>query len=125
MKKQTVFEKVCKHLLKQNTKSKDKDNYNLYHNGKLRCAIGCLIPKTLYTKSIEGKDAYDLVGKYNSKYQKILKHIRYTDVDIEENVVKFYSDLQNIHDSYKPSEWKEKLREFANHHDTIVPECLR
>lgn len=55
MNKQETFDTVVAHLLKQNAQAKDSEGNCMYRIGNMSCAIGCLIPDSLYTISMEDK----------------------------------------------------------------------
>lgn len=63
MNKQETFDKVAKHLLKQNARAVDMDDRCVYYDeitGR-KCAVGCLIPAHLYSKDIESATVSRLV----------------------------------------------------------------
>lgn len=107
---QKTFNKVARHLLKQNQKSTSRASNStrcLYRgpNG-LRCAIGCLIPNRLYNESMEDKCA----GHFSmAPILQQLGHDPY-----------FCDKLQLIHDGYEPAEWRSKLEEFAKEYNLTL-----
>jgi len=99
--KQTTFNRVAKHLLKQKKRSIGKmfGECAYYGDNGLRCAVGCLISKKHYTSEMEGCSADD------SPVESFLKS--------KGHDIYLCMDLQNIHDYYKPSLWKAKLKKLA------------
>lgn len=51
---QETFDRVAKHLLKQNKKSVNGTQCMYRSSDGLQCALGCLIPDELYVPSLEG-----------------------------------------------------------------------
>lgn len=107
---QQVFDQVARHLLTQNSKAKDFNRGCMYRlettDGTiLKCAVGCLISDDEYTPEIEGllygfSEFNKVVGDwFNCPHSHLL------------------SDLQNTHDNYNVSEWKERLRETAKRYN--------
>ena len=95
---QEVFDKVAKHLLKQNMKSEGCGACLYRGPSKLKCAAGCLISDSEYSPEMETKD-WDLL---------IIKGV------VPEKHSKLIIQLQYIHDINTPLEWREKLIELAD-----------
>jgi hypothetical protein len=104
VKNSVLFNKVAKHLLKQNAKSiSGPDGDCLYHGpNKLRCAVGCLIPFSFDTSDIEGMDVASLSA-----------HCDMEQFGVTDDNIDLLNPLQNIHDNYKPSLWRNKLKKLA------------
>ena len=101
---QQVFNKVAKHLLKQNRRAMD-GGACLYRDGHGRsCAVGCLIPDGQYRPGLEPWSPGRLVraGKLPG---------------VGEEAVKLLNELQGTHDSNTPSLWPDTLREVAKEHE--------
>jgi len=100
---QAVFDHVASHLLLQMSKSQScRNNFRecLYRSGDLMCAAGCLISDNEYTFEIEGQDWNQLVAKgYAPK-----EHME------------LICDLQDMHDSCDPADWREALTRVAADH---------
>ena len=126
MDRQKIFNKIAKHLLKQNKRSLNADGRCVYRgpNG-LKCAIGCLIPDKIYNKKMDNLgEWYSSVPIYDLAM--IYPNVRkYLEIDlgsrlmtrmegVPEDIV-FLQSLQDIHDddAYAPYEWKALLKEFA------------
>lgn len=96
---QQVFNFVRNHLLTQNEKSLSVDDhmcmYKSDDNKNLSCAIGCLIPKELYSSNMERKGlSSDVVIKI---LQKSLPNWK---IDFQ-----LLESLQSIHDSIDIKDW--------------------
>lgn len=97
---QEVFDTVYAHLLKQNQKSRSTNNENscMYRgSNSLKCAAGCLIADDEYSYDME----YLLWATLAAKGL------------VPSNHVDLIRSLQDIHDSYKPSNWKSELSILA------------
>lgn len=114
MKRQEVFDTVTRHLLTQGKKAEEFPSRTcVYHSPKgLKCAIGCLIPDSLYSPDLEGKTAHSLVIWYTLEEAKVVPAISPTSHK-GTSIRTFLSDLQNIHDTYSPEEWRYQLRALA------------
>jgi hypothetical protein len=116
---QQVFNKVAKHLMKQGEKAEA-----VVANGMVscqyltpegaKCAIGCLIPKRRYLPTFEGEAVWSAGGA------KILRA-----AGLRKNQLKLAEALQQVHDSYVPSEWKQKLQAVATRFKFTLPKELR
>lgn len=99
---QEIFDKVANHLLTQNEPSMFDDSTNslcAYRGSKgTMCAVGCLIPDSLYSPEFEENDV-------TSKIIRVL---------FFERDLWLLQELQRIHDLYKPIEWQDKLNNLAN-----------
>lgn len=104
-----VFNKVKRHLLWQKKKSRD-GAMCLYRHGKLKCAVGCLIPDELYDASIEGDAVDELMYKYNV-LPSVPNHRDY------EMLLK---SLQHIHDMVNVENWPLVLESYAEDYDIKV-----
>lgn len=114
MNNQEVFNEVWNGLKSQGwQKSSDRGSYYYRHpNGRLKCAIGHLIPDEEYRPEFEGKSAHYLM---NSRQLKCLEGM---DLD-------FLECLQGLHDSIfksSPAEMEEKFRNFAEIKELTIPE---
>lgn len=93
---QQMFDKVAKHLLTQNAKSRC-----LYRSQEgMMCAIGCLIPDDLYSPNMEGIWVERLVA-YFPELEKFIPDLALAD------------RLQSIHDVCASSRWRGELRRAA------------
>ncbi len=114
--KRKIFEIVKSHMLSQNQKCQNDTGDCLYRHGTLKCAIGALIPDNLYRPEMDNvKYLYDTFGtidseiilvKHNPLVQEVLSSI-YGQLDLE-----FLTQLQEIHDSAKVTDWEEVLNNF-------------
>lgn len=110
--KQEIFDTVATHLLTQMERSKfpSEEQGCLYRGpGKLTCAVGCIIPDSLYTTDMEGYTAEELFRRYP---------IQFAIVGLSKNEhQELLSDLQTLHDGNEPEQWHTKLLVTAkNHH---------
>ena len=97
--KQEVYDYIANHLLTQNKKCL-KEKQCLYHHNELRCAAGCLIPEDKYDPDIEETnwDGLTSWGFAPSNHRYLIE------------------DLQIIHDSEEPKDWREKIIEVDKKH---------
>ena len=121
-----VFDKVKAHLLKQNEKAtSSREDYAgcAYRSADgLSCAVGCLIPDSLYDPVIEGQsvesasEAADTVNEEGLAFAQIdgsavlwmiLQELGITSA----GHIKLLDALQDLHDSYLPQQWPEKFDE--------------
>lgn len=119
-KKQSTFNVVAHHLLKQGRRSEgfylDAKGVKVWESayiGRLqrRCALGILMPLTKYSKSLEGKDI---------RSQEVLDAISdqfYKDVE-------FLHKLQVIHDMRPEKEWGNWLFDFSVKENLVFPQEL-
>lgn len=107
MTKQVIFDKVTDHLLTQKAVSADQYGDCFYRgpNG-LKCAIGALIPDSSYDKTMEGNVDRLCQPHKVEQYNLDPEIFNLRNVD-------FLSDLQSIHDTYLPEEWKYRLEDYA------------
>ena len=101
MNRRQIFNKVKKHLLTQNAKSKS-GGICQYQYRELKCAIGCLIPDKYYRSYFEGHSIMHYLP-----LQTTLASILGEPLDLG-----FLQELQEIHDRSKVEEWPNKLDEF-------------
>lgn len=113
MTKQEVFDKVARHLLTQRAKAvstlytfSPKCAYRSPDG--LSCAIGCLIPDSLYTSTLEGTPVGGGSGIL------LLTVLRQANVSVDNYAdVSFLSDLQGVHDLCPVEAWKDQLLQVA------------
>lgn len=110
---QAIFNKVAKHLLKQNAKSlsrgKNEDEYGnpgcAYRGNKgMQCAFGCLITDKEYKPWMENVVSAGVLA--DSRCPDTLKR----KVKGSEDLVR---NLQNVHDTYGVEEWPLQLKRLA------------
>jgi hypothetical protein len=95
--KQRVFNKVVRHLLKQNERSAIGESCKYRGPNGVMCAAGCLIPDEYYCKSIESRTWTALVE----------------DKVVPANHAEFIRSLQRTHDGIDPDRWPESLKELG------------
>lgn len=119
MNRQDVYNTVRDHLLKQNEVSvsgSSLDQCQYRGSNNLKCAIGCLIPDVLYSPAMEGHDVETLANSYPIVFTNLgisPKVLRERSVCTDPDDFRFLRELQNIHDTYAPVQWKGKLGLFA------------
>jgi hypothetical protein len=111
MNKQQIFDKVARHLLKQNAKSRvvetgpDSDEtVHCKYRGPdgLMCAVGCLIPDDLYDPKMEGRRAHAILGS-----------LFFDRTGISREDMGLLEALQSIHDNTSVRDWPGHLRNLA------------
>lgn len=105
---QEVFVQVSIHLLTQNKNcgitldqsfvGEKPDLICKYRQGTLKCAAGCLISDEEYKPDMESKIWYRIIASG-------LAPITHKEL---------ISELQLVHDNYKPKEWFEQLQRVAS-----------
>jgi hypothetical protein len=104
---QEVFDAVSSHLLCQREISVD-NRLCAYRGVKNKaCAIGCLIPDSIYRKEFEG-------GKITSLFatSTVLSHM------YEGHSALLWA-LQGVHDYVNPSCWYDQLADVARHYGLV------
>jgi hypothetical protein len=101
MTNQQAFNKVRKHLLKQDQRA-EADGICRYRvpGTKLRCAAGALITDAKYTPEMEGKMIERVAKKWPGALPK--------DVDLD-----LVTSLQHVHDHTLPDQWPSWLAKVA------------
>lgn len=94
-----IYEIVRAHLLKQMERAIDGGVCAYRGDRGLKCAIGCLIPDTVYTSEMEGD------------IEEMLLH--WPNHPFEDDQIPFLEELQAIHDRVEPMHWRYKLDELA------------
>lgn len=116
---QEIFNYVLAHLKMQNARAMGTPGTCAYKNEEGKsCAIGCLIPDDLYTRSIEGKSITMLKKQFPkiSKYLELNKPERF----------RLFKDLQELHDDYLQNGCNDKdfikmVHSIAEWHELKVP----
>lgn len=110
---QQWFDKAVKKLSEQKEQSIDENGDCLYRGpGKLRCAIGHLIPNRIYTKEME----LSSVGGVFDSFPEIDEYLTISGFKRWE-AIDFFSDLQFIHDEYDPKRWPTEWKDIAEKYD--------
>lgn len=127
-----LFEDVEKHLLNQNCKSVPTGDFARGHSGNIdcayrgqngtSCAVGCLIPDTMYTLAMEFKSAQSLLALHPNLFDYLVnkyKIVNHSSIPI------LLNRLQDIHDSKNVIDWPTELSslkrsyEFANWNENV------
>lgn len=103
---QQVFDQVARHMLTQNTKAINylgvcKYRFRLNDNTIIKCAVGFLIADDEYSQEMEGK----LYGSFSFN--------KFFGFKGEAPHLTLLRSLQNLHDKYPASTWKEELKQIA------------
>ena len=109
--KQELFDRISKHLLKQNERSTGHIGGDCRYRGDngLKCAVGAIIPDKKYSEKIEGA-----VVSHPSVANCL--PIRYQGG----NLIKFLLKLQTLHDKTAVHLWKDGLKEIAKDEGLVV-----
>ena len=105
---QAIFDRVAAALLEQNEKSVSVVGGNTYcryrGDGGLKCAAGHLIPDDLYDAGFE-LDGFAQLPEFV---------LEACGVGEDEKAVDLVLNLQSVHDSFTPRDWRSRLRQVAN-----------
>ena len=117
MNNQQIFDKVAKHLLKQNAKAINADGTCLYRSPKNRkCAVGCLIKRAAYSPDIEYKVVYSEPVKIALRKSGI--------GPITTCKLNLLNRLQKIHDEWNVKYWEAELHDVADEFELKWPKGL-
>jgi hypothetical protein len=103
MNNQEVFDKVSTHLFTQGKPSMSKEMDCKYRYNGLSCAVGCLIPDSLYQDDLEGV-GIQLILETDEDYKDIIDFFAGVDVEL-------LSQLQSVHDDINNFESTEIMQE--------------
>ena len=126
MNNQEAFDKVVKHLRRQGERATDGSKCCYRTNEGLMCAVGCLIPDSLYTPHIEGVAidcCIDVVENKSGLHipdvvravSRITDHLAGLDFNLLEA-------LQWTHDQHPPDEWEDSFITIAKDFNLSIPE---
>lgn len=128
MTNQEIFNKVHTHLLTQRTAAIE-DGACAYRAGSKSCAVGALIPDSLYTPEIEGTSVSVLI-EYKETYPHHTLGYALKQAGFTPEQYPLLRDLQRVHDRLMPRETDESpsmaralcgLRVVAAKHDLTCP----
>lgn len=118
---QKLFDKAVTHLLTQMEQSMDGDGSCAYRGtNDLKCAIGALIDDAWYdavaleTLSIRSQYVQVAVAKSQG--------FNLVDCDWDWEGWRILREVQNIHDTYLPNEWRYELTALAEEHNLTMPQ---
>lgn len=100
---QRAFNKVYKHLMKQNRRCENIFGCLYRGPGGMKCAIGVLIPDSLYNPSFEGDKIHVFCPGLSVRRKE------------------FYTKLQKIHDDWPIRQWDSALKDLAHRYNLKVP----
>lgn len=116
---QEIFDTVLAHLRKQGEPALDITGACVYRDGNgLSCALGCLIPDSLYTPQIETAAMFHIIDDSPTVESITLGEIL-GKIGIEPRQYKLLLDLQNAHDKllqHFKEGWETRMREIADNH---------
>lgn len=99
MTNQEAFTKSAEHLLQQGVRSLGISGKCLYYGpGKVKCAVGALIPQEAYRSEFE-----------NMSLQEIANRVE----ELQGAAIYLLRDLQCIHDTVEPENWRRELNIIA------------
>lgn len=78
----------------------------------LKCALGFLIPNSLYRSVMEDNDAIDLFYKFPKAFKSAIKRFKLEN-ESEEDLSGLFKALQEIHDQQDVAEWEEHFGELS------------
>lgn len=107
--KQQIFDKVVNHLDAQRKQCKQHTTCSYRNDDGMKCAIGALIDDCYYSPTIEG------LGANNLKVWELL-NLSGVYHGEDSTICNILSEMQNIHDSYLPNEWKKQFNIIAIRH---------
>lgn len=114
--RQAVFNKVTAHLLTQNEKSMNGEACAYRSPNGLKCAIGALIPDSMYDRDVEGLNVH---GLQSSLF--LQKALDLPEAPSDDDV-NFLQALQDAHDWEHPSIWRDSLKSIAVSYGLTFPE---
>jgi hypothetical protein len=114
---QQIFDTVARHLLTQKEKAMD-DQHNCAYRGthNRKCAAGILIKDAYYTSSLEN------LTTDTPAVEEVLTRSGVNMADHQ--IRRLVCDLQRLHDSYPPENWKARLTNYARTYSYSWPEGL-
>lgn len=108
---QEAFDTVAAHLLNQMDRAVSENGDCAYRGcGGLKCAVGVLIPDSIYDPKWEGDSCFGLIANYNV---------------FDESLGWLLTRLQDVHDNYGPRLWAIRLREVADWCELVIPDFLK
>lgn len=109
MRLQEIFNRVSRHLLRQNAKSLGPVSGGCAYRGDAgrKCAIGCLITNAYYDHSLEAKSVQ--AANVRSALARSIGQ-----KSLSQNQQGLCQQLQAIHDNYEPPSWAARLVALAS-----------
>lgn len=105
---QELFDKVAKHLLKQNRCSESPDGLCMYRGPRrAKCAAGVLIKDEFYSKDLEGSS----VESSPKVRTALIKS------GVRRSQLPLVTELQLLHDNDLPNNWAYALKNLASRYD--------
>lgn len=127
MKKQEIFETVCKHLFKQGKQAVDEGGSCQYRapNGTM-CAVGCLMDDKTYKLLMEGHALDELLDggtRYDISTNKYIPTPGFKVPGYFKRNRALLEELQGIHDNavtFYEHDLRESLRDVGRRHDCRI-----
>lgn len=113
---QQIFTRVAKHLLTQGKQCRNAAGCLYQSRGKM-CAIGRLIPKGIRVRGFNNCSLQDIPDE-------VLASMRLPvgDINCGTGVVyRLLHDLQVLHDTVEPADWRRDLKALAGHFSLTMP----
>lgn len=108
---QDIFDMVAQHLLTQNKQAQDEVGDCQYRTDDgLMCAVGCLINEDEYSPQYEG---------CSCDHEDVIEAVERSlgiEISVEGHVYNLLERLQQVHDNWKPEDWRELLASVASEH---------
>lgn len=114
---QEVFNKVALHLLTQFKQAKVDNKCRYRSNDGLSCAVGCLIPDSLYDYRLEGGTVFAVL-QFAAGTNRLKE---FAAVGISESNFALLTELQMVHDIREPQDWYSHLCDIAKVLDCTMP----
>lgn len=113
--KQEIFDKVAKHMLTQNRKSVIGNTCAYFADDGTKCAVGCLIPPTIYDPLMEktGAIANVMSEAMANKFSFKKKTNEWLVENFSEHMP-LLASLQLAHDQMEVINWKVNLKGIAS-----------
>lgn len=130
---QEIFNQVAEHMLHQGEPAVHSDGGCMYRfQGEdraktLKCAVGCLIPDSVYSETIEGGQISSLLHRSTEAAdpENLALATALKNSGISRKSYALLHELQDIHDNFEAASWPEFLRDLAQEHRLTLPACLQ
>jgi hypothetical protein len=115
---QQLFDIAAPALLAQNARSERSNDITdidgeiteviCAYRGKdgLKCAIGHIIPDSIYQEKMEGRAVLELYTTY-ADFRTLISD------EWDNELLTFLDKLQSVHDNYEPQKWRSALSDLA------------
>ena len=110
---QEVYDSIVYPLLAQNARATGEDGVRCLYRAPdgRRCAIGWIMPDSVYHKTLEFMGVQDIAPQLvNTNYADAFGRFLYRHMDM-------LRDFQEMHDARAPQEWPHYMRRIAQHYN--------